>query len=1351
MDIKLFRLLLFFEFLVILLTPHSGFSQRFFEHIEAVSGLDQLKENNGVSVADYDGDFDLDIFVVSVWKDEDGKETTHSKLYRNNGNGTFTDVTETSGIANLLPFDELDASYDNFLGLKGYKFGAFWGDYDNDGDPDIFFTHLSKVQLFQNQGDGTFIDVTTTSGIVEKNNCENTGAVWFDYNNDGFLDIYIADWKGCNSNTLYKNNKNGTFSDVTQLVNIKTSTGLPGYNPIPFDFNNDGWMDLYLTNDFREPNQLFINNGGVSFTESASSYGLDIEYNDMGIAVGDYNKDGLFDFYITTITNNTLLRNNGDGSFTDRSIEHLLKSTGWSWGTKFGDFDLDGDEDLIVVNGFQDHKEEQYINYYFENKFTNATEEFSNTNDQGIGELSVSVEVIDFDYDHDGDLDLFITNSDRNSFFYENMTLNPLVAQGSDWFQLSLQGTISNRDAIGTTVTLRTDTDTYIRYYSGIGFLGQSLKPVHFGLNDATKIEELKIEWPSGHVDIYTDLEINTFGKAIENTSYEKLNIAPAPKVMGCTDPNSCNYNPNATINDGSCTYAQVSNVISGSQNASFFSVEAYSYSLDQGSTIEWSVDGGEIIQGQGTSSITVQWEFDAQGVITVVVTEDQCKSEEIVLNVELSLDNISGDKSIARIWNEALLEAIRGDYARPTVHARNLFHTSIAMYDAWAIYSDEAQPYLVGNQVNNFSSTLSDFTPNEDITTSRRKAISYAAYRLLSHRFKNSPSATSSQVKFDLLMNQLGYDINFKDVNYQEGNAAALGNFIAQTIIEYGFIDGAREQSGYDNAHYVPVNDPLAPVAPGNPTLSDPNRWQSLSLDTFIDQSGNLITGTTIDFLSPEWGDVWTFAMKDNVKQVYQRDGNNYSVYHDPSPPPYMDSSNSLSTLAYMEGFLQVAIWGSHLDPSDGVMWDISPKSIGNIPLDLLPTSYNDYSNFYKLVDGGDIGQGHSVNPITNASYESQIVPRGDYTRVLAEFWADGPDSETPPGHWFTILNHVSDHSQLVKKLEGQGEVLDHLEWDVKSYFIMGGAMHDSAIAAWSVKGWYDYIRPISAIRYMADLGQSSDNTLSNYHPNGIPLKQGYVEIVENGDPLAVRNPEHLGKIKLYTWKGHDYISDTDTDQAGVGWILAEDWWPYQRPSFVTPPFAGYVSGHSTYSRAAAEVMTLLTGDAFFPGGMGEFVARKNEFLVFEEGPSVDVLLQWATYRDASDQCSLSRIWGGIHPPADDIPGRFIGEKVGKEAFNYAKPYFTRKSTLSSEGVLSSTTTSIVFPNPVESASKVIVSNTSVEDLFFLTDISGRSFELEQDYDSVFKRTKVAMMNLSTGIYILSNKKGQQWKIVVK
>ena len=253
------------------------------------------------------------------------------------------------------------------------------------------------------------------------------------------------------------------------------------------------------------------------------------------------------------------------------------------------------------------------------------------------------------------------------------------------------------------------------------------------------------------------------------------------------------------------------------------------------------------------------------------------------------------------------------------------------------------------------------------------------------------------------------------------------------------------------------------------------------------------------------------------------------------------------------------------------------------------------------------------------------QPVPRGDYTRVLAEFWADGPDSETPPGHWFVILNAVNDHDRLVRRLGGEGPVLDPLEWDIKAYFALGGAMHDAAIAAWGIKGRYDYIRPISALRAMADRGQSSNSSLPSWSAEGFPLIEGFIELVGPDDPLVGEDGEHVGKVKLRAWRGPSAVEDPATRAAGVGWILAENWWPYQRPTFVTPPFAGYVSGHSTFSRAAAEVLTALTGDPFFPGGMSEFRIRANEFLVFERGPSVDMVLQWATYRDAADQCGLS------------------------------------------------------------------------------------------------------------------------------
>ena len=630
-----------------------------------------------------------------------------------------------------------------------------------------------------------------------------------------------------------------------------------------------------------------------------------------------------------------------------------------------------------------------------------------------------------------------------------------------------------------------------------------------------------------------------------------------------------------------------------------------------------------------------------------------------ICLLLIFSLPNtILAQHSVAREWNEVLLEAIRNDFARPTVHARNLFHTAVAMYDAWAVYDEVAEPYFLGKTVGGFCVNFSGIPRPADIQAARERAVSYAAYRLLTHRFQHSPGVEGSQARFDSLFTELGFDFSNTSLDYSSGDPAALGNYIASQMIDFGLQDGANEQDFYQNRFYEPVNPPLLPVVPGNPDIIDPNRWQPLTLNVFIDQSGNVIPISTPDFQSPEWGIVTPFALTGDDLTIYERDGNEYWVYDDPGPPPYLDTSavGGISE-EFKWGFSLVSIWSSQLHPDDGVMWDISPASIGNITT--FPETFEAYRDFYNTLDGGDPSVGHAVNPYTGAPYVPQIVPRADYCRVLAEFWADGPDSETPPGHWFTILNVVTDHPVFERRYRGSGEVLGALEWDVKAYIVLGGAVHDAAISAWGIKGWYDYLRPIAAIRSMADRGQSSDPALPAYHPGGIPLVDGFIELVLPGDSLVGSENENLFKIKLYAWKGPDYIDDPETDDAGVGWILAENWWSFQRPTFVTPPFAGYISGHSTFSRAAAEVMTLLTGDPFFPGGMGEFVAHKNEFLVFEEGPSVDVTLQWATYRDASDQTSLSRIWGGIHPPADDIPGRLIGEKIGVAAFAKAESYF--------------------------------------------------------------------------------------------
>lgn len=691
------------------------------------------------------------------------------------------------------------------------------------------------------------------------------------------------------------------------------------------------------------------------------------------------------------------------------------------------------------------------------------------------------------------------------------------------------------------------------------------------------------------------------------------------------------------------------------------------------------------------------------------------------------------GQQSVARDWNEEILHAIRGDFARPTVHARNLFHSSIIMYDAWALFDNQAETLFLGKNFGGFNCEFNGVSNPSNVDSARHEIISYAVLNLIKHRFQNAPEYTNEiKPSITSLFNSYGYDDTFTSIDYSSGSYAALGNYLASKIIEFGNQDHSNEQSDYNNLYYSPVNDPLVLELYQDNTEIDPNRWQPLAFDVFIDQSGNTFPLNTPEFLSPEWGEVTPFSLKPEDLNVYNNGSFDCYVYNDPGAPVYIQNSNEDGIDdPYKWHFALVAAWSSHLDPADNTVIDISPGSIGNFDIQNYPQTFEEYQSFYDFTLGGDASQGHALNPHTNSPYVPQQVKRADYARVLAEYWADGPDSETPPGHWFTIMNYVSDHPLTEKRFNGQGPILSDLEWDVKGYLTLGGAMHDCAVNAWGIKGYYDYIRPISAIRYMSGKGQSSDASLPNYDPHGMPLVPGYIELVEAEDPLAIEDSENIGKVQIYAWKGPDYITDPTTDIAGVDWILGEKWWPYQRGTFVTPPFAGYLSGHSTFSRAAAEVLTLITGDAYFPGGMGSFDIEANNFLVFEPGPSTNMTLQWATYRDASDQTSLSRIWGGIHPPIDDIRGRIIGEKIGVDAYNMTLEYFNGSlSTINFDNAENVT----IYPIPFKNEFTIkhnLNQNLKIE----LYSIDGKT--VMSDYMSVNSKT-ISIPALQNGIYFL-------------
>ncbi|MCH6258916.1 immunoglobulin domain-containing protein [Puniceicoccaceae bacterium K14] len=591
-------------------------------------------------------------------------------------------------------------------------------------------------------------------------------------------------------------------------------------------------------------------------------------------------------------------------------------------------------------------------------------------------------------------------------------------------------------------------------------------------------------------------------------------------------------------------------------------------------------------------------------------------------------------DKSVARQWNEEILAAIRTDYPAPTVHSRNLFHMSAAMYDAWCAYDEgPAIAYYTNESLTHLETAESDVL----------EAVSHAAYTILNERYKLSPNADESLAAFKERMVHLGYDPN--DRNILGNSPAAVGNRIGASILSQTIHDGANERFSYeDQTNYQPVNDPLVFKISGIDGINDPNHWQPLAFDHLVLQNGIPVGKAIQTFLGPNWGSVTPFALEKKPGQ---------QLWIDLGPPPFLNTDDSTSETheEFIQSVIEVIEYSSWLDPNDPTTIDISPGARHNNSL------------------GQNDGTGYAENPVTGEPYLPNLVNRADYGRVLAEFWADGPDSETPPGHWNSMANQVSEHPEFKRVFGGaeNAEEIDELEWDIKTYFALNAGLSDAAIACWENKRHYDYVRPITMIRYLASIGQSSFPENDFFNTNGLPIIDNLVEVITSDSSAPGERHAHLaeyiGEIALRCWQG--IPNEPATQSAGVGWIRAADWMPFQRDTFVTPPFGAYTSGHSTFSRAAAEVLTLLTGNKFFPGGIASFSAKKNSFLEFEAGPQNDITLTWATYYDAADEAGLSRLYGGIHVAADDLVGRKMGSTIGVSAFEKAQSYFDGTITL--------------------------------------------------------------------------------------
>ena len=500
-----------------------------FQHVDGRSGRRYFLETVGSGAAffDYDNDGLLDIYFVNSTDLPGFNSPTPpiNQLYRNNGDGTFTDLTEQGGV-----------------GDTGYGAGCAVADYDNDGDLDLYVTNFGANVLYQNNGDSTFTDVTQHAGVGDSR--WSLGCAFADYDNDGFVDLYVTNYiafefethtdctqKGVptycppesfegSPDTLYRNNGNGTFTDVTSIAGVYNKDG-KGMGVVFGDYDNDGNVDCYVGNDAGE-NFLYRNNGDGTFTNVGWMAGVEADENGnvqgtMGVDFGDYDNDGLLDLIAVNYQQqpNALYRNDNGSFFTDVSfVAGLADSLPYvGWGVDFFDVDNDGDKDMLIANGHLQDTVEQYdgtTTYPQQNhllinngqgRFINAAMKAGS----GLQARRVSRGLATGDYDNDGDLDVLISNASDTPQLLRNDSGN----QGN-WILIRTVGTRSNRAGIGTRVQIQTGDLTQVdEVRGGSGYLSHNDLRLHFGIGMHKRIDSIEARWPSGVVDIIRDIAPN--------------------------------------------------------------------------------------------------------------------------------------------------------------------------------------------------------------------------------------------------------------------------------------------------------------------------------------------------------------------------------------------------------------------------------------------------------------------------------------------------------------------------------------------------------------------------------------------------------------------------------------------------------------------------------------------------------------------------------------------------------------------------------------------------------------------------------------------------------------------------
>jgi hypothetical protein len=488
---------------------------------------------SGACWLDYNGDGWMDLYLVNgasiAQLREKAPARGTNRLYRNDGKGTFTDVTSTARVPG-----------------SGWGFGCVAADYDNDGHTDLFVTNFGPNILYRNRGDGTFADVTAKAG-VGGGDVWHTGAAFGDFDLDGHLDVFVpgyldfdirnpelktCEYRGIKVNAcgplgyngapdaLYRNNRDGTFTDVTQKAGVSDRSLYFGFQAVFEDFDNDGKPDLFVAND-SNPNYLYINKGDGTFKETGVAAGVAYsadgkEMSSMGVAVGDYDRDGLMDLFITTFAddNYVLFHNDGDGLFTDVSYpsgvgEPTVPYLGWA--TFFFDYDNDGYPDLFCANGHVYPEVDGKIRETFRQPLQILRGVGSGKFGDVTGELGLralppqSARGGSFaDFDNDGDLDVVVSIMDAKPMLLENIGGNR-----ANWLQVQLTGEKANRMAVGARVKVTAGGAThYGSVRAGESYLSSNDPRLHFGLGAAT-VAEIEINWPGGGSEKIAGIKAN--------------------------------------------------------------------------------------------------------------------------------------------------------------------------------------------------------------------------------------------------------------------------------------------------------------------------------------------------------------------------------------------------------------------------------------------------------------------------------------------------------------------------------------------------------------------------------------------------------------------------------------------------------------------------------------------------------------------------------------------------------------------------------------------------------------------------------------------------------------------------